>query len=172
MAMCISEEIARLSDAASPIATDMPLLFTNLDDTAVQRLNSWLVTRYNWKDDVSTLSNPHVSPETLACDISNVPSTIRVREPVHPSQRRRATRRPRRNLSVTVPKSEIVTSVPTVSSVTSAQKFPTPAYQTPSVPMSKNGDDVALSLGMASYDSWTGKKSGYVKLYVMHGMWK
>ncbi|KAK7689372.1 hypothetical protein QCA50_007164 [Cerrena zonata] len=159
IAMCISEEIARLSNAPSPIPTNMPILFADLDDSAVRCLNSWLITRYNWKDDISTLTSPNVSSETLACDITNVPSTIRVKEPVPPPQRRR---RPRRNLSVTVPKPEIVSLVPTASSVISAQKFPAPAYQTPSVPMSKNGDDIVLNLGMASYESWTGKKSGII----------
>ena len=160
--MCISEEIARLSNAPSPIPTDMPLLFTERDKLARRRWGQWLVTRYQWKDDISTLSNPHVSPETLACDISNIPSTIRVKEPVPPSQPRR---RPRRNLSVTVPKQDIVTLVPTASSVTSAEKFTTPPYHTPSVPMSRGDDDVVFNLGMASYDSWTGKKSGYVNSF-------
>ncbi|CAL1710839.1 unnamed protein product [Somion occarium] len=171
IAMCIAEEVARLSDAPNPVPTDMPLPFADMDAMAVQRLQSWLLTRYDWPEDISLLSDPHVSPEKLASNIVDTLSsistqTVNVPAGVMSTTRTKKPRRlhPRRNLSVTVPEPELAILIPTTSSVTSPERSTvlpcySPAHFT--TPPS-NVDETVLDMGMAPYESWTGKKTGMI----------
>ncbi|KAH8103414.1 hypothetical protein BXZ70DRAFT_1005835 [Cristinia sonorae] len=72
LAMEITEEIAVLSNAPGPIPTDMPLLFTRLNQNSLEDLQSWLRTSYDWTEDISNLLAPDLTAEVLAGKLLNV----------------------------------------------------------------------------------------------------
>ncbi|TCD69607.1 hypothetical protein EIP91_007030 [Steccherinum ochraceum] len=69
LAMVIAEQIALLSGAFGPIPTDMPLLFSPLDQGSLSDLHSWLQTSYDWPADLTRLLASNVSAEDLAWEV-------------------------------------------------------------------------------------------------------
>jgi len=157
VAMMISEEIARLSRAHAPVPLDLPLAQAGLSQSALASLHSWLQTFYDFKGDIQLLLANDLSAETLAQLIANGTAGS-------DGGKRKRRLRPKHTLSVDIKKGNELGHpevIPTQS--------PSPVQITrPSKSASNAGRVIVpeeieeLDIGMASYESWCGKKTGMV----------
>ncbi|KAI0070737.1 hypothetical protein K474DRAFT_1669733 [Panus rudis PR-1116 ss-1] len=180
LAMSISEEAARLTNAATPIPTDAPL-----PSNVVEPLSSWLRTRYDWEGDASLLYQEDVSADRLARTVVRkrqreylrVPANTPVSEhcadgsPVtNVSLERRANfsstkykRRSNRKLDlhVSIPHDSPVKPVVVTASSSPASPSGYPRQVPLSAPITASTylkGEVDLNIGMAPYESWRGKR--------------
>ncbi|KZT02788.1 uncharacterized protein LAESUDRAFT_716574 [Laetiporus sulphureus 93-53] len=69
VAMTISDHFASSSNSGRPIPIDAPLMLGRLSPTDVVNLQSWLQARFDWNDDRRLLFDEEISAERIASDI-------------------------------------------------------------------------------------------------------
>jgi len=157
LAMTISEEIARLSNSHAPIPIDLPLVQAGLSKSALSSLRSWLQSFYDYNGDIQSLSNHDVSAETLAHTLT---SAHRVNGD---AGKRRRRLRPRNNLSVDIKKGNELDHPAVVPTQSPSPVVPRERRQVPAPGRIIVPDELEdVDIGMASYESWCGKKTGMV----------
>ncbi|KAH9916718.1 uncharacterized protein BXZ73DRAFT_80970 [Epithele typhae] len=146
LAMTIAEEVASLSRSPLPIGIDMPLKHSGLNPKTLSQFHAWLMSEHGYDASYTRLLEADTTPEVLATDILATPRTRHSRTlPTPPAKEvgsgsfasRRARRAPRAPMSVDV--------------TTEPEEVPV----LPSAAVRQGAAD----LGMASYDSWAGKKT-------------
>ncbi|KAJ3016120.1 hypothetical protein NUW54_g875 [Trametes sanguinea] len=148
LAMTIAEEIARLGRSPQPIGVDIPIIHSGLDPKSLSKLQSWLKSAHDYEVSLSRLLEDDLTPEGLAADVLASPRTRQRRMLSKPKQAgsgsfsmsRRSRLPPRAPISVDV------TTEPEEVPITSAA---VKQYQ------------IAGDIGMAPYESWANKKTGY-----------
>ncbi|KAI8970877.1 hypothetical protein BD414DRAFT_501474 [Trametes punicea] len=147
LAMTIAEEIARLGRSPQPIGVDVPIVHSGLDPKSLSSLQCWLKSAHDYEVNLRRLLDDDITAEALAADILASPRTRQRRALHKPKQvgsgsfalSRRARLPPRAPMSVDV------TTEPEEVPITSA---------------AVKHHQIAGDVGMASYESWSNKKTG------------
>ncbi|KAH9838038.1 uncharacterized protein C8Q71DRAFT_723268 [Rhodofomes roseus] len=183
VAMAIAEQLGAMAQASQPVATDAPLMLASLEPTQVLALHTWLQDRYDWDDPNRMMFDEDVTAEDLARDIvrarggegAAVGGAVEEEDDFEESFKTAAefmaspaiwvsdTKGTIRTVRVGTPR--ISTTLETFPSIalrlSSERGVETPLRSAP-VPVTASryvNGEATVDIGMAPYESWTGKRS-------------
>ncbi|KAH9950828.1 hypothetical protein B0H21DRAFT_686182 [Amylocystis lapponica] len=162
VAQDIAEEVMRLSRSSEPVSTDVPLMLVGLNSITVVQLHFWLQATYDYEEDMVRLFEEDITAESIARDIivaeQDVPTVV-VDAPEQPVDVVRLAPAPKRSrltpkapLSVKVVDAHVVDRQPA--------DVPIPVTAIPYTASKEVAPSSPFDIGMAPFESWTGKKGG------------
>ncbi|TFY67465.1 hypothetical protein EVJ58_g1609 [Rhodofomes roseus] len=139
VAMAIAEQLGAMAQASQPVATDAPLMLASLEPTQVLALHTWLQDRYDWDDPNRMMFDEDVTAEDLARDIDDFEESFKTAAEfmASPAIWMYDTKGTIRTFCASTPR----------ISTTALETFPSRYV---------NGE-ATVDIGMAPYESWTGK---------------
>ncbi|KAH9923898.1 uncharacterized protein B0H18DRAFT_1013964 [Fomitopsis serialis] len=178
IAMAIAEQLATMTNASQPVVTDEPLMLASLEPARVVSLHTWLRDRYEWDDPNRMMFDEDVTAQDLARDIVTAREETGAAEEeddfeesfktaaefmASPSIWVSDTRGTIRTVHAATPR--INTTMETFPSI-ALRLSPERGYETPlrsaPVPVTASkylSGQATVDIGMAPYESWTGKRS-------------